>query len=68
MTYQDVLSSPTYERRFFLNMLIGENKKKEEAIEERKQQSQNSNARGTRTSRVGGEQLKSKLKSGQIPN
>jgi hypothetical protein len=68
MTYQDALSAPTYERRFFLHTLVGENKKKEEAFEERKQQAQNSNARGSRTSRVGGEQLKSKLKSGEIPN
>ena len=68
MTYQDAMSLPTYERRFFLSTLINENTKKNEEMEERLQDSKNSGARGTRSSRVGGEQLKAKIKSGEIPN
>jgi len=68
ISYQDVLVLPTYERRFFLHSLINENKKKSEMMEEQIEESKNKNARGTRSSRIGGEQLKSKLKSGQIPN
>ena len=68
MTYQDVLSAPTYERRFFLSTLINENRKKIEDMEERQQAAKNSNAKGSRTTTVSGNQLKAKLKSGQIPN
>jgi len=68
MTYQDVLSAPTYERRYYLSSLINEHKKKEELYDERMSESKNSNARGSRTSRVSGDQLKSKIKSGEIPS
>lgn len=68
MTYQDVLSAPTYERRFFLATLMNENNKKSEMMEEQRDSAKNSNARGSRTTRVSGEQLKSQLKNGQIPN
>ena len=61
MTYQDALSTPTHERKFFLITLINENTKKSENMEKQMEQSKNSNAKGSRTSRVGGEQLKSKL-------
>ena len=66
MTYQDALSTPTHERKFFLITLINENTKKSENMEKQMEESKNSNAKGSRTSRVGGEQLKSKLKSGEI--
>lgn len=57
---------PTYERRFFLTKFIEENERKKEQIE---QQQQNvGNSKGKRTTTVSGEQLKSRLKSGQIPN
>jgi len=68
MTYQDVLSAPTYERRFFLATLINENTKKQEVMEEKIQESKTSNSKGSRTTTVSGNQLKAKLKSGQIPN
>jgi hypothetical protein len=68
MTYQDVLSAPTHERKFFLLTLINENNKKNEMMEEQIQNAKNKNAKGSRTTRIGGEQLKSKLKTGQIPN
>ena len=68
MTYQDALSTPTYERKFFLLTLINENNKKNEMMEEQMQKSRNRNAKCTRSSRIGGEQLKSKLKNGEIPS
>lgn len=57
-----------YERRQYLNLLLNENKAKEEAIEEEKEKYTNNNAKGFRTTKVGGDALKAKLKSGEIPN
>ncbi len=67
MTYQDVLAAPTYERRFFLLTFINEGEKKKEKYEEQREAATNSKAKGSRTTRVSGNQLKSKLKSGEIP-
>lgn len=64
--YRDVMSMPTYERRFFLSTFINENERKKEKIEQ--QQMNVKNGKGTRTTRVSGDQLKSRLKSGEIPN
>lgn len=66
MTYQDVLSAPTCERRFFLLKLIDSKRKEEEAHNERMEALKNKNTKGTRTTKLGGEQLKNKLKSGEI--
>ena len=66
MTYQDVLSAPTCERRFFLLKLMDNNRKEKEAIEERMETISNKNAKGSRTTRVGGQQLKSKFKDGNL--
>ncbi len=70
MSYQDVLSCPTYERRFFLQMLINEANKKKEMAEEQAEQMKlsRSGGKGSRTTRVSGDQLKAKLQSGEIPN
>ena len=68
MTYQDVLSAPTCERRFFLHKLMNENEKIQEEQEERISNIRNKNSKGSRTTRMGGEQLKSKIKSGEIAN
>jgi len=67
ISYADVLSMPTYERRFFLTKFINENEKRQEQIEEQ-QANATSNGKGTRTTKVSGEQLKARLKSGEIPN
>ena len=68
MPYQAALSTPTHESQFFLITLFNENSKKSENMEKQMEQSKNSKAKGSRTSRVGGEKLKSKLKSGSINN
>ena len=66
MTYQDVLSAPTCERRFFLLKLIDDKRKESEAVEERMENIKNKNAKGSRTTRDGGQQLKSKFKDGNL--
>lgn len=59
---------PTYERRFFLGLLNKEAKEREEKMEEIKNnQKASSNSKGSRTTRVGGEALKTRMKSGDIP-
>ena len=62
------MNMSVYERRQYLSHLINENNKKNEAIEEQKEAINNKGARGSRTSRVTGDQLKAKMKSGEIPN
>ncbi len=62
---------PTYERRFFLNMLIKETKEKEERIEEMKEKEKETKSKttgkGSRETRVSGEALKTQMKNGMIP-
>ena len=66
LSYSDVLSMPVYERKFYLTTFIQENEKKREQVEN--QQMNSKNSKGTRTTKVSGEQLKTKLKRGEIPN
>lgn len=66
-TYQDVLNMSVWERRQYLGLLLKENEKKEEVIEQEKEKLL-SNGKGTRTKRISGEALKSKMKSGEISN
>ena len=66
MPYNDVMSMPTYERRFFLTTFINENEKRQEKMEAA--QLNSTSGSGKRTTKVSGETLKSRLKSGQIPN
>ena len=58
---------PVNERRFFIGMLTKEASEREERNEQLREKQTNSNARGSRSSRVSGNALKSKMKSGQIP-
>src|SRR3972149_2383766 len=62
--YNDVLSMPTYERRFYLTMFTSENEKRAEKMEEMKSTNK-SGKKGHRISRITGNQLKNKLKSGE---
>jgi hypothetical protein len=62
------MNMSVYERRQYLSHLINENNRKTEAIEEQKEAINNKGAKGTRTTRVTGDQLKAKMKSGEIPN
>jgi hypothetical protein len=64
-TYSDVLKLPIYERRYYLSLLTRQAKQREEQYEEMKNKS---NSKGGRTTKISGDALKSKLKSGEIPN
>ena len=59
---------PTYERRFFLGLLTKENGRKQEELEAMQEKQQTKGGKGSRQTRVSGEALKSKMKTGQIPN
>ena len=67
VTYSDVLRMPVYERRFFLGLLNKDARERQEQMEEMKAKAQTKGGKGSRTTRVSGEALKSKMKSGQIP-
>ncbi|TXG80897.1 MAG: hypothetical protein E6R13_07355 [Spirochaetes bacterium] len=67
MTYNDVLDMPVYERRFFLGLLTRDAIKTQERIEEMNEKSNTKNSKGSRTTKISGEGLKNRLKSGDIP-
>jgi hypothetical protein len=67
-TYSDVMAMPTYERRFFLGLLTKDAKEREEQIEAQKAKNQTKGGKGTRQTRVSGEALKNRIKSGDIPS
>lgn len=58
---------PVYERRFFIGLLNKENIEKQEKIEEMKEQSKTTSSKGTRTTKVSGESLKNRMKTGDLP-
>jgi hypothetical protein len=62
------MNMSVYERRIYLSHLLNEKTKTNEAIEAEKEKLNNKGAKGSRVTRVSGEQLKNKLKSGEIPN
>jgi hypothetical protein len=62
--YTDILSMSTAERRFFLGLLIRRKSEEQEMMENVKKTKQ---GKGTKTTTIGGEALKNKLKSGEIP-
>ena len=47
---------------------MNENQKRQEATEEQISKMSSSNSKGSRTTKMGGEQLKAKMKSGEIAN
>jgi len=67
MTYSDVMVMPTYERRYYLGMLTKDFERKQEQIEEQKEQQTTSGGKGSRTSKVSGQQLKNNINNGNIP-
>ena len=63
--YIDAMSMPVYERRFFINMLIKQNKRQKEIYDN--QTANTSNSKGSRKTKISGDALKSKMQSGEIP-
>ena len=64
--YTDVLNMPTNERRYYMGMLI-KSKQEEQARVEEMTNRGNQNAKGSRKTKVSGEALKNKIKSGEVP-
>jgi len=58
---------PTYERRFFLGLLTKDARQREEDLEAMKEQQQTKGGKGTRQTRVSGEALKNRMKTGSLP-
>jgi hypothetical protein len=58
---------PTHERRFFLGEKLKEIGRKEEAIENMQAQNKSNTGKGSRTSKVSGEALKTRIKNGDLP-
>jgi len=68
-THSDVMNLPVYERRYFLNMLTSDARQRQEKQEEEAEQSKsqvNGNSKGSRTTRVSGDTLKSRMASGSV--
>ena len=66
MGYNDAKMLPVYERRYFINLLIQQNQKKMEYIENEKATT-TSNSKGNRQTKISGDALKNKMQSGEIP-
>lgn len=66
MGYNDAMMMPTYERRYFINLMIKQNEKRIETIENQQVQ-KGSNSKGNRQSKISGDALKTKMMSGDIP-
>jgi len=67
VNYSDVLAMPTYERRFFLSLLTKQMREREEQMEEMQKTHNNKNAKGSRSTTISGEALKSRFKNGDVP-
>ena len=65
--YADVMMMPTCERRFFLGLATKTAIEREEYVEEMKKNAQSRTGKGSRTTSVSGEALKTRMKSGDIP-
>lgn len=65
ITYADVLSMPTHERRYYLGLYVQEIHKHQEKIEA--QPKHTVGAKGKRTSTISGSALKSRIQSGDVP-
>lgn len=67
LSYSEVMAMPTYERRFFLGQKTREITRQEEQMEKAREQQTNKNSKGSRTTKVSGEALKNRIKSGELP-
>lgn len=65
MGYNDVMMMPVYERKYFINLLIQQNQKRVEYLDNEKSSTKTS--KGNRQSKISGDALKNKMKNGEIP-
>ncbi len=66
-SYSDVMSMPTYERRFFIGQLVKQKVQQDEISEKQREASKTNTGKGTRNTRVSGQALKNRMNSGDIP-
>jgi len=67
ITHSDVMAMTVSQRRYFLGLLTKDFKQKEEQIEEQRNKQTTQGSKGSRTTKVSGSQLKSKMKNGEVP-
>jgi hypothetical protein len=67
MGYNDAMMLPVYERRYFIDLLVKQNQRRMEYIENEKESATNSNSKGNRQTKISGDALKNKMQNGQIP-
>ena len=65
-SYSDVLALPVHERRYYLSLKARDNTKEREHHEAQTNKV-NRNSKGTRQTRVSGENLKNRFNSGELP-
>ena len=65
MGYEDVLNMPTNERRFHIGMLVKQKSEEQERMKEA--YGKTGSGKGTRKTRISGEALKTRIKSGDVP-
>lgn len=66
-SYSDIMNMPTYERKFFIGLLMKKQEKRQEEIDNLKSKASSSSSKGTKKSRISGDALKTKMKNGEIP-
>lgn len=67
VTYTDVMSMPVSERRYFIGLLMRDNSRREEEIERAKENQSNNGKGGSRTKKISGDSLKTRMKNGDLP-
>ena len=63
--YNDILIMPTSERRYYLGLLVQSKQKEQEQYENA--QTPKSNSKGSRQTKISGDALKNRIKTGQVP-
>ena len=58
MSYSDVMSMPTYERRFFIRIFTEQLEDQKERVEEQQKNATTSNGKGNRVTRISGDSVK----------
>lgn len=66
-TYNDVMNMPTGYRRYFLGLKLRENTRQQEQIEKEREEQTNRGSKGSRSKKISGQALKSRMENGDIP-
>jgi hypothetical protein len=66
-SYSDVLELPVYERRYFLSLKTREINEQKDQQETALKNHTSTNSKGQKTTNISGDNLKSRMKNGDIP-